>query len=264
MPGTNDDADVPATFNVTVNTNTTVQWIYDGGTVTMAPGVTLIITDPTGGNGTANLGTLNATASGCTVIYNCNPYWTKLCNYYNLVFDTSYWTPPTNIPPWLDFNNFATFQGSVPMNIAGDMTLVGHVKVQQGTDASGNLCDIYIGGDLIIGQGCAWDCSGANLTVVSNTYVYGKLLDGNGAIGSNYFGGNLLVLGPATPGRAYYQPPFYVGDFTNGWFVSDVTQWAIGGSLTNNGYIGGTNYGSISFDGTVSSPAATRLQYQPW
>lgn len=102
VPGTNDDADVPAPFNVTVNTNTTVQWIYDGGTVTMAPGVTLIITDPTGGNGTANLGTLNATASGCTVIYNCNPYWTKLCNYYNLVFDTSYWTPPQTSPPgWI-------------------------------------------------------------------------------------------------------------------------------------------------------------------
>jgi hypothetical protein len=249
VPGTNDDADIPTGIIVTVTTNAAVQYIYDAGTVTLSPNALLTITDPTGANGTAQLGTLGATANGCTVIYACNPYWAKPCNYYNLVFDTSYFVPPTNTPPWLDFNNFST-AGNTPMTIAGDMTLVGHVKVQQGTDNQNGSCDISIGGNLIIGQGCAWDCSGANLTVVSNTYVYGKLLDGNGAIGLNSFGGNLVVLGPATPGRAYYQPPFYVGDYTNGWFVSDVTQWAIGGSLTNNGYIGGTGYGSISFNGT--------------
>lgn len=250
VPGTNDAVDIPGGITVTVTTNAGVQYIYDAGTVTMAANSTLVITDPTGGNGTWQLGTLDTTAPGNTVIYNCNPYWAKPCNYYNLVFDTSYFVPPTNTPPWLDFNNFSV-AGNTPMTIAGDMTLVGHVKVQQGTDNQNGSCDIYIGGNLIIGQGCAWDCSGANLTVVSNAYVYGKLLDGNGAIGSNYFGGNLLVLGPATPGRAYYQPPFYIGDFTNGWFVSDVTQWAIGGSLTNNGYIGGgAGYGSIAFDGT--------------
>lgn len=259
VPGTNDDADIPLGINVTVTTNAAVQYIYDSGTVTMAAGSTLLITDPTGAYGTASLGTLNATATGCTVIYYCNPYWTKLCNYYNLVFDTSYWIPPTNTPPWLDFNNFSN-PGNTPMTIAGDMTLAGHVKVQQGTDNQNGPCDIFIGGNLVIGQGCAWDCSGANLTVVSNTYIYGKLLDGNGALGSNYFGGNVLVDGPAVPGRAYYQPPFYVGDYTNGWFVSDVTQWAIGGSLTNNGYIGGTNYGSVAFDGAGVIAGSNVLQ----
>ena len=249
VPGTNDDADIPVGINVTVTTNAEVQYIYDSGTVTMAADATLVITDPSGAYGTANLGTLDTSAPGNTVIYACNPYWAKVGNYYNLVFDTSYWVPPTNIPPWLDFNNFST-AGNTPMTIAGDMTLVGHVKVQQGTDNENGLCDIYIGGNLTIGQGCAWDCSGANLTVVSNAWVYGKLLDGNGAIGSNYFGGNVLVEGPAVPGRAYYQPPFYVGDYTNGWFVSDVVQWTIGGSLTNDGAILGAGYGNVSFDGT--------------
>jgi len=87
--------------------------------------------------------------------------------------------------------------GPTPMTIAGDMTLIGTAKVQQGTDGPGVSSDIFIGGNLIIGAGCAWDPSGANLTVVSNVYVYGLLEDLNGALGSNYIGGNVIVAGPA-------------------------------------------------------------------
>jgi len=39
--GTNDDADIEAPFNVTVDSTASVQFIYGGGTVTMAPGSTL-------------------------------------------------------------------------------------------------------------------------------------------------------------------------------------------------------------------------------
>ena len=70
--------------------------------------------------------------------------------------------------------------------------------------------------------------------MVSNVFIGGLLEDLNGALGSNYFGGNVTVNPSAT----------------GGWNVSDVTQWAIGGSLTNNGPIFGVGYGSISFDGT--------------
>jgi len=58
------------------------------------------------------------------------------------------------------------------------------------------------------------------------------LLDLNGALGTNYFGGNVTVLSTAI-----------------GWNVSDVTHWGIGGNLTNNGTIVGKGYGSISFEG---------------
>ena len=131
------------------------------------------------------------------------------------------------------------------MTIAGNMTLMGAVYVQQGTDGPGVSSDISIGGTLIIGTGCAWDTSGANLTVVSNTFVYGLLQDLNGALGSNYFGGNVIVAGPGTSVKTWSG-----GNYTNGWYVSDVTTWGVGGGLTNNGSIFGLGYGSISFDGT--------------
>src|SRR5690349_12161145 len=38
VPGTNDDADIEAPFNVTVDSTASVQYIYGSGTVTMAPG----------------------------------------------------------------------------------------------------------------------------------------------------------------------------------------------------------------------------------
>ena len=257
VPGTNDDADIPLGINVTVDTNTTVQWIYDSGTVTMAPGYTLIITDPTGGNGTAGLGTLNATATGNTVIYACNPFWAKVCNYYNLVFANTNYVDPS--PPWLPFQNFNNFPNGpdapIPMTIAGDMTVIGYTFVQQGTDGPGGSADISIGGNLTIGTNCVWDTSGGNLTVVSNLYLYGVLKDQNGALGSNYFGGNVIVTGPGPSG---YNPATRYG--TNGWYLGDVITWGIGRSLTNNGYICGTAYGSVSFNGTGTIGGSNSFQ----
>jgi hypothetical protein len=112
--------------------------------------------------------------------------------------------------------------------------------VQQGSGGA----PISIGGNLTIGAGCAWDCSGDNLTVGSNTLIYGFLEDLNGALGSNYFGGDVIVAGPSNS-----IANFVGGSYTNGWYVSDVTTWSIGGNLTNDGSIFGQGYGSISFDG---------------
>ena len=246
VPGINDSADVPPGINVTVDTNVSIGFIYDSGTVTMGTNSTLnVFQDSSISRNTA----LITTAPGNTVVYLCNPYDAKLCNYYNLVFvNTNYVdsSPPYN--PWENFNNFSIY-GPTPMTIAGDMTLIGTAKVQQGTDGPGVSSDIFIGGNLIIGAGCAWDPSGANLTVVSNVYVYGLLEDLNGALGSNYIGGNVIVAGPSTSVPSYTIGAFN-GPYTNGWYVSDVTTWGIGGSLTNNGSIFGWGYGSISFDGT--------------
>ena len=67
--------------------------------------------------------------------------------------------------------------------------------------------------------------------VVSNAVIYGLLEDLNGALGSDNFN-NLTINSGAT------------------WDVSDVTEWAVGGSLTNHGTIKGRGYGSIAFNGT--------------
>ena len=228
VPGTNDDADIPLGINVTVNTNASVQFIYDSGTVTMAPNSTLTIL---GDQAIDKLTSLVATATGNTVVYLGNPFFARQCNYYNLVFaNTNYVDPSPPYYPYQNFNNFSSSQGPTPMTVAGNMTVIGYTKMQQGSAGA----DIFIGGNLIIGTNCIWDSSGANLTVVSNVFIGGLLEDLNGALGSNYFGGNVTVNPSAT----------------GGWNVSDVTQWAIGGSLTNNGPIFGVGYGSISFDGT--------------
>jgi hypothetical protein len=228
VPGTNDDADIPLGINVTVNTNASVQFIYDSGTVTMAPNSTLTIL---GDQAIDKFTSLVATATGNTVVYLGNPFFARQCNYYNLVLaNTNYVDPSPPYYPYQNFNNFSSSQGPTPMTVAGDMTVIGYIKVQQGSGGAA----ITIGGNLIIGTNCIWDCSGDNLTVVSNVFIGGLLEDLNGALGSNYFGGNVTVNPSAT----------------GGWNVSDVTQWAIGGSLTNNGPIFGVGYGSISFDGT--------------
>jgi hypothetical protein len=239
VPGTNDDADIPFGFTVTVDTNATVQFISDYGTVTMATNSTLsLLTDGAVHSET----TLDATNTGNTVIYLANPFFARQCDYYNLVFANTNWVN-TAAPfvVWQDFNNFSSSQGPTPMTIAGDMTLMGAVKVQQGSGGA----PITIGGNLIIGSGCAWDCSGDILMVASNAYVYGLLKDENSNLGTNYIGGNVSVIGPST-----HIPSFTGGSYTNGWWVSDVTTWGVGGSLTNNGSVFGSGYGSICFDGT--------------
>jgi hypothetical protein len=221
VPGANDSVDIEAPFAVTVDTNVTILYLYGSGTATMGPGKTLtVLGDSAGARGTQQLTTFNATAPSNTVIYLGNDFWAKRTDYYNLVFTNA----TTNI---YDFYNGA-IPGSdaVPMTIAGDMTIVGKVKVQEGADFT-------INGNLVIGTNSSWDCSSYFLTVGGNTTVSGLLLDLDGALGYDNFMGNMTVTSNAI-----------------GWNISDVTQWHVGGSLTNNALIVGKGYGSITFDGT--------------
>jgi hypothetical protein len=204
-----------------VDTDTTCAFLYGSGTVTLAPGVKLdVLGDTVGAQGAQQLTTLNATATGCTVNYHGNPFWAKRTDYYHLTFSGA-----GNF-----YNGVIPGSGAVPMNIAGDMLLSGtNVAVQQGAD-------ITIGGNLTIaGATNKWDTSSFYLTVGGNTSVTGfraLLVDLDGATGANYFAGNMTI-----------------GSSVLAWNVSDVTQWALGGSLTNLGLIAGRGYGSIDFKG---------------
>jgi hypothetical protein len=219
VPSTNDSVDVESPFVVLVDTNSACSFLYGGGTITLAEGVTLDVFDPTGGSGTQGLSVFNATAAGCTVNYHCNPYWAKQTDYYNLVLSCPADTPTT-------FWNSTT-----PIHVTGDMTISGNnILVQQGQDIS-------VGGNLLIlGATNKYDCSVGSLTVTSNTFLLGTndlLIDLDSADGSNYFGGNVTI-----------------GSNALGWNLGDVPTWGIGGNLTNQGLIIGKGYASISFDGT--------------
>src|SRR4051794_20360930 len=146
-PGTNDRVDVEPPFAVTVDTNTTIGYIYGDGTVTMAAGVTLTVWgDAKGAFGLQSLAVLNETATSNTVVYTGNAFHAKRTDYYNLVMNN----PRTNK---YDFYNGAVpGSGPVAMHIAGDLTVNGFVKVQQGAD-------ITVDGNLIIGTNSTWDCS---------------------------------------------------------------------------------------------------------
>lgn len=222
MPGPNDDVDVEAPNNITVDSVATIQYIYGGGTITMGANSTLVILD-NGGTSTYQIGTFDTSAPGNTVIYAGNPFYAKHQNYNNLVFSN------TVTPSLIDFyNGFVNPQDpSAAMTIAGNMTVMGRIKVQQGDDFT-------INGNLILGTNSQWDCSSFALRVGGLTTLNGGLmLDLNGALGTNVFGGGMVVNGPG-----------------GGWNVSDVTQWAVNASLTNNGIIGGgKGYGSITFNG---------------
>jgi len=226
VPGTNDDADIEAPFNVTVDSTASVQFIYGSGTVTMAPGSTLnVVGDTNGANATYQLATLDTSAAGNTVIYSGNPFWAKHQDYYNLVLSN---TVTTSV---VDFNN-GTVNPAV-MTIAKDMTVVGKIKVQQGVATFPG--DMTIGGNLFISTNSVWDCSVGSLTVMGDTTLgKGALLeDQDGAHGTNYFVGNVTV-----------------GSTALGWNIGDGTNWILGANLTNNALIVGSGFGSISFNGT--------------
>ncbi|HEX4350672.1 MAG TPA: hypothetical protein VH251_09795, partial [Verrucomicrobiae bacterium] len=156
------------------------------------------------------------------------------------------WGGPLNafVSPWEDFNNF--FSGGAtqptPMTIHGDMILMGAVKVQEANVAG---VPITVDGNLTIGAGCGWDCSSGNLIVMGNLYLNGFLEDLDGANGTNFVGGSVIISGPSTPNRDF-------ASYTNGWYLGDVTTWGVNGSLTNNGVIFGYGYASIFLNGAGS------------
>ena len=265
LPTTNDLVEVLSGIVITVDTTNAICQALDSqldggnGTVTMLPGTRLTISGQNAGYGSEYLGVLNATATNCTVIYQGNSFWAKRCDYYNLVFSG-----------WGDFYN-----GIIPYDTAHAMNIYGNFIVN-GTNPPPNQpgytgcyieCgdDFTIYGDLVIGASNAWDCSVGQVTVLGNTYCTGILWDKDATTGSNNFVGNLTIL-PSNmfltnvqntlvskmgfTNTVYIGTPGY-GVYGGSLYVLDVTQWAVGGNLTNNGIIGfGQNYGSISFDGT--------------
>ncbi len=221
VPGTNDDADVEAPFTVTVDTNVAVQYIYGTGTVIMGTNTTLEILDPAGAYGTYQLGTLNASAPGNTVIYSGNPFWAKHQDYNNLVFSNTVVT--NQISFWN--GNVNTQDPAAAMTIAGNMTVIGKITVQEGAAFA-------IHGNLFLGTNSIWDCSSFNLTVASNTTINGLMIDYDGAGGADTFGSVTIN--------------------SNGtWNLLDSTNYFVNGNLTNNsGKLTGTAYASINFNGT--------------
>jgi hypothetical protein len=217
-------------YNVTVDsTNVSIQYIYGDGTVTMAAGSTLtVVGDNAGAYGTQWLTTLDTSAPSNTVIYTGNTFWAKHQNYYNLAFINN----TTNIYDFYSGDVGVDGDGKVPITVFGDMTVVapigpGQVKVQQGDNFT-------VGGNLIIGTNCTWDSSSFVLTVSNNTTITGLMIDLDGALGLDNF------LGSVTVNKSLL-----------GWNLTDVTQWNVGGSLTNNnGTIIGKEYASIAFNGT--------------
>jgi hypothetical protein len=250
VPGVTNTAEVDSPFEVTVDTNITVGNIISDGTVTMGTNSTLVLlNDPMIDPSL----TFNATATNSTVIYTGNPFNARPCDYYNLWLANTNWTP---IPPYdtfEDFNNFTA--GGVteptPMTIYGDMKVLGFVKVE-GANVPGVAITIY--GNLTVGTGCGWDTSVGNLIVQSNVYVGGWLEDLNGT-GSNYIGGNLVITGT---NKAWMQA-YKGGQYTNGWNMGDNTNWIIMGSLTNDGAVYATNWGTMWFDGSGSIGGSNTL-----
>ena len=232
VPDPTNGVDIEIPYTVTVNSNAAIAYMYGSGSVVMGTNTTLNILDPSGAIGTYQIGTFNTSAASNTVIYSGNAFWAKHQNYYNLVFSNTVITNGNSF-----YNGLVNAQDpAAAMTIAGDMKVIGRTLVQEGADFT-------ILGNLVLGTNSSWDCSSFNLTVGGNTTIGGKMTDLNGALGNAYFNGNVTVItntiGGTIPGLA------------NGyWDISDVTNWNVGGNLTNQGNIVGHAYGSINFNGT--------------
>jgi len=241
------------------------QGAYENGEVVMAPGSTLYVSGQNEGFGTEFLGALLATATNCTVVYQGNSFWAMKTNYWNLVFSG-----------WGDFyNGLQNGQAATPMTIRGNFYLTGtNVPPDQTGLYTG--CYVQCGdwitvlGNLYIGASNTFDCSTSVVMVAGQTICAGALFDASGGLGSNYFAGGLTILSnnmvitnlnnvlfSSTRGWTnvdYLGPNGVPSGTTNiyggAWYISDATEWSVGGNFTNNGIVGfGKNYGNITFTG---------------
>ena len=223
-PSTNDDVDVELPNDVTVDSTQTIQYIYGGGTITMSPGSTLnVVGDAIGAEGTQSLSNFDTSAPGNSVIYSGNAFWAKHQSYYNLTFNGSGTFYNGNIGVDGDDDNG-------PLTIAGNLILSGTANIQQADS-------ITINGNLLIDTNSGYDSSVAPVTVMGNTTVSGTLMDGSGdTTNLDDVFNNMTITS------------------TGKWRLSDVIEWVIGGSLTNNGAIsyvkGPGGGGAITFTGT--------------
>jgi hypothetical protein len=160
------------------------------GALVMAPGSTLIVGGALEGYGSQALGSLDATATNCTVIYEGNAFWATRTNYWNLVF-----------AGWGDFyNGYQNGYNAQLITISGNFSLIGtNIPPDQTNLYSGCYVECGAGynilGNLYVGQGSSWNCSTSMVEVMGHTTIDGGLLwDQAGGFGTNYFGGGLTIL----------------------------------------------------------------------
>jgi hypothetical protein len=225
------DAEPPTNYSVieieppdvvTVDiTNATCEQLFGDGEIVMAPNTTLTITGETsGGDGANGILGFDASAGGNTVIYQGNAFFCRHTNYYNLSllgFGTLY-----------NGNVGDPINVAAPMNIGGNLILGGTVNVQQADPFT-------INGNLTIGANSTYDCSVSPVTVLGNTTIDGKLTD--------------LAGGP-NPDDVFHNITI---DASGTWAISDVIEWLVTGSITNNGAItsaGPGGDGGITFTNT--------------
>jgi len=270
LPTSNDWVEIEMNVVITNDmTNAMCQLLdssADGGngTVVMAPGSTLYISGQNEGYGAEFLGALIATATNSTVVYQGNSFWAKRTDYWNLVFNG-----------WGDFYNGAqNGHDAIPMTIHGNFYVTGTNVAPDQPNYTG--CYVQCGdwitvlGNLYIAASNTFDCSTSVVVVAGQTICAGALFDASGGLGSNYFAGGLTILSNNMMITNLSNPLFstsrgwtnvdYLGPngqpsgttniYGGAWYISDATEWTVGGNFTNNGIVGfGKNYGNITFTG---------------
>ncbi len=240
------------------------QGTYQNGEVVMAPGSTLYVSGQNEGFGTEFLGALIATATNCTVVYQGNSFWAMKTNYWNLVFSG-----------WGDFyNGLQNGQAATPMTIYHNFYVTGTNVPPDQPNYTG--CYVQCGdwitvlGNLYIAASNTFDCSTSVVMVAGQTICAGALFDASGGQGSNYFAGGLTILSnnmvitnlnnvlfSSTRGWTNVdylgpngQPSGTTNIYGGAWYITDATEWNVGGNFTNDGIVGfGKNYGNITFSG---------------
>jgi hypothetical protein len=239
VPASTDNVTVNTPYNVTVDATATVDYITGSGTVTMAANATLNITGNTGGTGLA-VATLAATATGNTVNYQGNAYFTMYTTYYNLTW-SGYGGP------------FVTS----PLTVLNDFTMSGSNGGQAGDGG------LIVGHDLSVGPNCAWDVSCASVSVANNTIISGILKIGCGSGNIASFK-NVTVNAGGTFNLGDTIRAAISGNLTNNGTVTGTGNASI--HFTGTGQITGSSTVSpptVSFEGTTTIGDTLNLTYTP-
>ena len=239
VPASTDNATVNTPHTVTVDTTATIDYISGSGTLAMAPNATLNVTGATGGTG-VSVATLNASATGNTVNYQGNAYFTKYTTYYNLIW-SGYGGP------------FVTS----PLTVLNDFTMSGSNGGQAG---SGGL---FVGHDLSVGPGCNWDISCAAIAVTNNTLVRGILRIGCGSGNIAHFK-NVTVNSGGTFNLGDTIRATISGNLTNNGTITGTGHASI--HFTGTGQIIGASPVSpptVSFEGITTIRDALNLTFTP-
>ncbi len=217
VPAATDNAVIGSGFTVTVVSPASINNLTVNGTAICQNNSSLSVSGSISGNGTVTQGTaatltIAGASSGLTTL-NATASGNTVNYTGNAgggVKITSYYH--------LTFSGNGTFFNNAAMAIGGNFTLSGTAKVQEGAS-------INIGGDLSIGSGTQYDPSCFPMSVAGNTIVSGTLTDLCGGGGLSDALGNVTVL---SGGK---------------WLLTDVTQWSVSGSVTNEGTMSGSSGG---------------------